>query len=78
MLRYLKTDGTMFVMLPINVPHPDHIVRLGNVADLRSFLELNGIRPVSEELVSTSRVPVDEALRTKKPVLYLASAVRAR
>jgi 2-polyprenyl-3-methyl-5-hydroxy-6-metoxy-1,4-benzoquinol methylase len=78
MLKYLKNDGIMFIMLPINVPHPDHIVRIGDVAGLRDFLRLNRIRPVEEELVPTARTSVDEALRAKKPVLYLASAVKER
>ena len=69
--RFLSNQGVIFVMLPINVPLPDHIIHFKDLADIRYFFKDCELEVIDERVIPTELVPAEEALRNKTPTTYI-------
>jgi 2-polyprenyl-3-methyl-5-hydroxy-6-metoxy-1,4-benzoquinol methylase len=71
MLKYVKDNGKIFVVLPINEPSAEHLIHFKNLDDVENFLNDSGLHPVIKEIIPTEPVTVDEAITNKVPTNYL-------
>ena len=59
--KFLNNEGVIFIMLPINVPHQDHIILFEDLLSVQNFLKDCGLVMLEEEIIPTERVFSDDA-----------------
>lgn len=69
--RYLKDNGKIYIVVPINKPFPDHLIHFRDINEVENFLHDSALAPVTKEIIPTEPVTIDEAIRNKVPTNYL-------
>lgn len=64
--------GRMFVMVPANLAHPDHLVLFESVDEIRDMYRACGLEIVAEVAAPTKNVTEEQATAEKIPVVHTA------
>lgn len=70
-LPRLADAGRMFVMLPVNTPHPDHIIHFKTTREVDEFLAACGLCAVRKRVIPTEDVSVERAEAEAVPIVHL-------
>lgn len=76
-LPRLADDGRAFVMLPVNTPHPDHIIHFTAASEVDSFLLDNGLTVIERMVIPTEDVDLEQAERDAIPTVHLTLCRKA-